>query len=283
MPELPEVETVRRSLEPNLINKTIIDVKVNFPKLIKIPSGEGETFRAILCGRKFKNIKRRGKYLLFYLDEGWVLVIHLRMTGRLLYIDKPAPVEKHTHLVFYLDDGTELRFHDVRKFGLIYLVKAQDLDNIGGLKTLGPEPLSEEFTYECFIDSLKGKKQRAKFFLLDQKCVAGIGNIYADEILFQAGIHPDQRVDTLNNDKKKALWQAIKDRLQAGVMHRGTSIKDYVDGFGQSGSFQHQLQVYGKYGQPCPKCGTIIERSKSGGRTTSFCPNCQMLYSETVE
>jgi formamidopyrimidine-DNA glycosylase len=277
MPELPEVETVRRSLEPNLINKKIADVKVNLPKLIKIPSGDEETFKTNLTGRQFKTIKRRGKYLLFYLDQGWVLVIHLRMTGRLIYLDKHLPVEKHTHFIFYLDDGTQLRFHDVRQFGLIYLVKEEDLDTIGGLKTMGPEPLSADFTYQCFKTSLNGKKQRAKAFLLDQRCVAGIGNIYADEILFQAGIHPDRRVDTLRDDEKEALWRAIKDRLQAGVDHRGTSIKDYVDGFGQAGSFQHQLQVYGKYGQPCPKCGTTIERIKTGGRTTSFCPKCQRL------
>ncbi|NLT96443.1 MAG: DNA-formamidopyrimidine glycosylase [Clostridia bacterium] len=277
MPELPEVETVRRSLEPNLLNKTITEVKVFLPKLIKIPSGDAEAFGRILTGRKFKAIKRRGKYLLLYLEPDWVLVIHLRMTGRLLYIEKPVPVEKHTHFIFCLDDGNELRFHDVRQFGLIYLVQEKDLETIEGLKTMGPEPLSEDFTLECLKNSIKGKKQRAKVFLLDQRCVAGIGNIYADEILFQAGIHPDRRVDTLRDDEKEALWRAIKDRLQAGVDHRGTSIKDYVDGFGQAGSFQNQLQVYGKYGEPCPRCGTIIQRTKSGGRTTSFCPRCQKI------
>jgi len=277
MPELPEVETVRRSLEPNLLGKKIIDIKVNMPKLIKIPAGDASAFTNNLIGCTFKEIKRRGKYLLFILDNNQTLVIHLRMTGRLLYVEKEVPIEKHTHFIFSLDDGYELRFHDIRQFGLIYLVASQEVGLITGLKTMGPEPLSEDFTLKCFKEALRGKKQRAKVFLLDQRCVAGIGNIYADEILFQAGIHPDETVDKLTAEKIKALWEAIKDRLQAGVEHRGSSIKDYVDGFGQAGTFQHQLKVYGKSGQACLKCGTQIERIKVGGRSTSYCPKCQKL------
>ncbi|MGI6225538.1 MAG: DNA-formamidopyrimidine glycosylase [Peptococcales bacterium] len=275
MPELPEVETVRRTLEPKLLGKKIIDVEVNLPKLIKIPAGDAQAFRSILMGQKFLETRRRGKYLLFVLDNDYVLVVHLRMTGRLLYVNKEEPVVKHTHLFFFLDDGNELRFHDTRQFGLIYLVPKGSLHLINGLKTLGPEPLSDDFTFACFEESLKGKKQRVKAFLLDQRCVAGIGNIYADEILFQAGIHPDETVDNLTQNDKNSLWIAIKDRLQKGVEHRGTSIKDYVDGFGNTGTFQHELRVYGKAGQPCFKCGALIERIKVAGRTTAYCPQCQ--------
>ncbi|MFZ7102701.1 MAG: DNA-formamidopyrimidine glycosylase [Peptococcaceae bacterium] len=276
MPELPEVETVRRSLEPNLLGKKITDIQVNLPKLIKIPSGDAKAFKEILIGSKFKEIKRRGKYLLFYLDNGWVLVIHLRMTGRLLYIISPqTPVEKHTHFIFSLDNNVQLRFHDIRQFGLIYLVPGDQLEQIAGLQTMGPEPLSAEFSCACLKEIIGTKKQKAKAFLLDQRCVAGIGNIYADEILFQAAIHPDENIGNLSEAKKEALWAAIRDRIGAGIEYRGTSIKDYVDGFGESGSFQHQLKAYGKAGSPCINCGTPLERIISAGRSTVYCPKCQ--------
>jgi formamidopyrimidine-DNA glycosylase len=274
MPELPEVETIKRSLEPNLVNKKIMKVQVKMAKLIKKPQ-DPEIFKDILEGSRFKKVKRRGKYLLFYLDRPWVLVIHLRMTGRLLLLNTSEPIEKHTHLIFNLDDGLDLRFHDVRQFGLIYLVPENKLDLISGIRTMGPEPLSEEYTFNCFRDSIKGKKQRAKAFLLDQSCVAGIGNIYADEILFQAGIHPEETVNNLPSEKLQDLWQAIKDRLKAGVESRGTSIKDYVDGFGTKGSFQEQLKVYGRAGETCIQCENKLMKAKVVGRSTVFCPHCQ--------
>ncbi|MFZ5945410.1 MAG: DNA-formamidopyrimidine glycosylase [Bacillota bacterium] len=276
MPELPEVETVKRSLEPNLIGKEITSISVNLPKLIKIPADDSKAFQEVLTGRKFTGINRRGKYLIFSMDDEWALVIHLRMTGRLLYEPQEKPVLKHTHFIFTLNDGYDLRFHDIRQFGLIYLVPLDRLDEISGLKTMGPEPLSEEFTLSCLLEALKNKKQKAKAFLLDQRCIAGIGNIYADEILFQAGIHPDETLDRLSEEQKKQMWLAIKDRLSAGVAHRGSSIKDYVDGFGESGTFQHQLKVYGKAGEPCANCGTQIERITSAGRGTAYCPKCQL-------
>lgn len=274
MPELPEVETIRRSLEPNLVDKKIIKVQVNMAKLIKEPS-DIETFIDNLEGSRFRKVRRRGKYLLFYLDRPYVLVIHLRMTGQLLLLKTTDIIEKHTHLIFNLDNGVDLRFHDVRQFGLIYLVPEDKLNLINGIRTMGPEPLDEDFTLRCFLDSIKGKKQRAKAFLLDQRCVAGIGNIYADEILFKAGIHPEEGINNLSPDKLEALWSAIKDRLKAGVESRGTSIKDYVDGFGSKGSFQKQLKVYGKAGEPCVQCKNKLVGAKIAGRSTVFCPHCQ--------
>ena len=278
MPELPEVETVRRSLEPNLINRTITAVQVNLPKLIIIPAGDVKTFTDNLLGSRFTGVKRRGKYLLLYLDNLWVLVIHLRMTGRLLIVDNKESIEKHTHFIFSLDNGMDLRFHDVRQFGLIYLVPRDSLNLIKGIETMGPEPLEETFTLACLRDSMEGKNQKAKSFLLDQRCIAGIGNIYADEILFQAGIHPEEPLKNISTEKQEALWKAIKDRLFKGVESRGTSIKDYVDSFGNSGSFQNQLKVYGKAKEPCPNCKSILEGIKVAGRSTVFCPKCQPKY-----
>ncbi|NLW24975.1 MAG: DNA-formamidopyrimidine glycosylase [Clostridia bacterium] len=275
MPELPEVETVLRSLKPKLLGKKIVEITVNLPKLIKIPPGDETTLRKNITGSKFVDVKRRGKYLLFYLDNGWVLVIHLRMTGRLLYLKNNQPVEKHTHLIFDLNDEYQLRFHDVRQFGLIYLVPQDSLDLISGLKNLGPEPLSSDFTLDYLQEILKGKRKKAKTFLLDQQEIAGIGNIYADEILFRAWIHPEKPVVELSTGEIEAFWQAIKEKLSQGIKYRGTSIKDYVDGDGRSGSFQEHLKVYGKAGEYCPNCGCAIEKIIVAGRSTCFCPHCQ--------
>lgn len=275
MPELPEVETVRRSLEPLLKGKSIINVEVNLPKLIKIPFNNAEVFKKNLQGKLIDKIERRGKYLLFLLEDNWILVIHLRMTGRLLYMNHDCPVEKHTHLIFYLDNQQDLRFHDVRQFGLIYLVKKNDLQEIKGLANLGVEPLNDDFTAGKLIEMIGSKKQKVKSFLLEQKYIAGIGNIYADEILFQAKIHPEEPVNNLTEKQINMLLKAIKDRLTEGIRYGGTSIKDYVDGLGNTGQFQKHLYVYGKSGEPCLLCGTQIERKKVGGRNSHYCPHCQ--------
>lgn len=275
MPELPEVETIKRSLTPILVNRKMEEVTVNLPKLIKIPFSDAKTFEHILTGSTIKDIKRRGKYLLFHLDSDWILVIHLRMTGRLLYLKTDEKIEKHTHLIFTLDNDYDLRFHDVRQFGLIYLVHKDKLSDIKGLTLLGPEPLGLDFSLECLKNAIKNKKQKIKPFLLDQHRIAGIGNIYADEILFQIGVHPEESIGNLSEAKIEELWFAIKDRLTKGIEFRGTSIKDYVDGLGKSGMFQNELRVYGKSGEPCPNCGHLIERIKVGGRSSNLCPMCQ--------
>jgi formamidopyrimidine-DNA glycosylase len=273
MPELPEVETVKRSLQPFLEGERIIGIDVLYERIIK--NINPQEFSRLLVDRVIKSIKRRGKYLLFNLSEGDTLVIHLRMTGQLLISKQEEPLTKHTHLVFHLAGGKQLRFVDVRKFGLIFLVRTGAWNQAGGLGELGPEPLAEDFTNEVLLGLLKNRRGMLKAFLLDQKRIAGIGNIYADEISFMAGLQPKRKIETLKKPEIEALYLAIRTKLQEGVEFRGTSISDYVDGKGEKGSFQERLQVYDRAGQPCFKCGTNLVKSIVAGRGTVSCPKCQ--------
>lgn len=274
MPELPEVETVKRSLEPYLVGKKITGVDIYYGGIVKEP--EPAVFRSLIQDKEIKSLGRRGKYLLLNLSEDLTLVIHLRMTGRLTVTDRAQPVDKHTHLIFRLSGEKELRFTDVRKFGLVYLVPTGCWSSIGGLFTLGTEPLEEEFTLACLHEKIQRKKTKLKSFLLDQREIAGIGNIYADEILFEAGLHPERPLETLSAEEIERLFFAIRSRLRAGVESRGTSFRDYVDGTGAKGNFQNELKVYGRGGEPCEKCGTQLVRSVVAGRGTVFCPRCQV-------
>jgi formamidopyrimidine-DNA glycosylase len=273
MPELPEVETVKRSLTPYLKGKKIENVEMFFDGIIKYPTSA--SFRERIIGRTIIDLERRGKYLLFFLDEGLTLVIHLRMTGQLTVCSRNLPINKHTHLIFSLSSQQEWRFTDVRKFGLVYLVPTGDWKCIKGLKNLGYEPLAEEFTLQVLTKLLRGKKGKIKPFLLDQSKIAGIGNIYADEILFRAGLHPERTIKTLKTAEIKKLYQAIKLTLKEAVVYRGTSLRDYVDGRGEKGGFQERLKVYSRGGKLCYRCGTRLERIVVAGRGTVFCPCCQ--------
>lgn len=272
MPELPEVETVRRSLEPLLQGCTIKTAHVHYPGIIKHP--DPKEFAVRIQGQTIEKVGRRGKYLILELSGGQTLVIHLRMTGRLTVCEQAAELPKHTHLVFDLDDGRELRFNDVRKFGLVYLLANNDYREAGGLFTLGPEPLEEAFTPEELAFRLGCKKVKLKAFLLDQTQIAGIGNIYADESLFCAGLHPERITDSLSEEEVFRLYQAIRSTLREGIACRGASIKDYVDGSGERGEFQERLKVYGRAGEDCT-CGRKLERITVAGRTTVYCPGCQ--------
>ncbi|GAB4256539.1 DNA-formamidopyrimidine glycosylase [Thermincola ferriacetica] len=273
MPELPEVETVKRSLEEKLLGKSIQHVDIFMDKVIKEPSVE--EFQQILAGREILNLGRRGKYLLLYLSGGYVIVFHLRMTGQLIYSERTAGRAKHTHLVFRLSDDNELRFTDQRQFGRVYLLPDDRLDRITGLRTMGVEPLTEEFTKEFLKKELKRKRTKIKVLLLDQTFIAGIGNIYADEALFRAKINPGRLASTLNQREISRLHRAIVEVLTEGIENRGTSIKDYVDGEGKSGNYQDLLKVYGKEEKPCPVCGSVILRKKIGGRSSYYCGRCQ--------
>jgi len=273
MPELPEVETVKRSLAGPLTGASITGVTVYFAGNIKEP--DPETFRRLLIGKEFLDIARRGKFLLFSLSGGYVLVVHLRMTGQLFLAGSGEPVDKHTHIVFSLSGDRELRYADQRKFGILELVHKEEVHRLKGLKELGLEPFSTDFTVDWLAAMLRDKKRPIKNLLLDQTVVAGIGNIYADEILFEAGIHPEKPAGALTEREIAALWQAVPRMLELGIQHRGTSIRNYVDGAGQRGGFQNLLRVYGREGEPCCRCGAAITRIKVAGRGTYFCPRCQ--------
>jgi len=273
MPELPEVETIKRSLEPLVKNRTITGVDVYYGGIIKYP-GPAD-FCGQLKGKIIREVGRRGKYLLFELSDDYTLVIHLRMTGQLIASKPGVSLAKHTHLVFRLSGGQELRFVDIRKFGLIYLIKKEERARIKGLYTLGPEPLDEGFTLALFEETVGKAKGGLKAFLLNQTRVAGIGNIYADEILFESGLHPVRKVESLKKEEIKRLYEAIRKKLGEGVEFRGTSFRDYVDGKGEKGGFQERLKVYDRGNQPCARCGQPLVKTAAASRGTVFCPRCQ--------
>jgi len=279
VPELPEVETIKNTLLPKLVGRRIMGATVHLPRLIKRPAAQ--EFVSLLGGKEVLDLSRRGKYLLLHLSEGYCLVFHLRMTGRLLYLPAAAPVDKHTHLIIHLDNGEQLRFHDLRTFGTIYLVREGELDQIRGLACLGPEPLGPQFTPAYLKEVLAGRRTTIKGALLNQELLAGLGNIYVDESLFRAGIHPARQAAPLTGEEVARLHRAIGEVLKEGIRYRGTSVRDYVDGEGKAGGFQKRLAVYGRGGQPCVKCGATLEKVRLAGRGSVYCPCCQPLKCDT--
>ncbi len=273
MPELPEVETVKKTLEKKLAGLTITGVEIMMPKVIREP--EPRQFANLVTGKKITKLGRRGKYLLIYLSEFSVLVIHLRMTGRLVYTRPEDPPPRHTHVVFHLSDGCQLRFADMRQFGRILLTDTRRLDQVKGLKDLGPEPLGPEFTREFLRKELKRKRVRLKSLLLDQTFVAGLGNIYADEALYRSRLHPERIAQSLSPREIASLYRSIIEVLEEAILNRGTSMRDYVDGDGRAGNYQKLLRVYNREGQQCFRCGSNIARIKVGGRSSYYCPSCQ--------
>ncbi len=277
MPELPEVETIVRGLREPLVGRQFTGVRVGWEKLIARPRPElaegpsAEEFKRGLVGQRILGVKRRGKYLIFVLSGGGSLIAHLRMTGRLLIKSRGDELDKHDHLIFELDDGRELRFNNVRKLGRVYLV--DDENKIVG--KLGPEPLDDDFTPADFAALLSARRGMIKSLLLNQRFMAGVGNIYADEALFAACIHPERRADTLTVEEIEHLYGAIRQVLRQGIENGGTTLSAYRDAEGREGRNQEYLQVSRNTGQPCPRCGTPIKRTVVGGRGTYFCPRCQ--------
>lgn len=273
MPELPEVETVRRTLTPVVKNQVIAECEVFYPRLL--PRNTVEVFCAQIINRKITDIKRRGKYLLFELDSPLRMIVHLRMTGQLVYQPEPnLPLAKHTSARFIFKNKGELRFVDQRKFGTFYLLPEAQYHQIHGLYTLGPEPLGEDFTVDTLADKVQSVRA-VKTILLDQSKIAGLGNIYADEALFRAKIHPLKPGSRLTEAEIAALHHSIRAVLREAIAEHGTTIKDYRTGSGDTGNFQNKLLVYRRTGKPCPNCSTPVERIKVGGRSTHFCPHCQ--------
>ncbi len=273
MPELPEVETIRRGLEKTVLGHCITGTRILLPKAV-LPLTPAQFDQAV-TGRSITAVGRRGKYLLIYLSEGLCLVAHLRMTGSFSYVRTNEPVHPHTRIILQLDRAMELRFMDMRTFGGIQAV--DDLSAVPGLSALGPEPLSAQFTPQWLHERAKGRTISVKGFLLDQKTAAGIGNIYADESLHQAGIHPQRPAGSLSLQEWVRLCQSIRATMAAGIRHRGTSVQNYQNLDGRPGAYQDRLQVYQRTGQPCFQCGTAIEKIRVAGRGTHFCPICQPL------
>ncbi len=274
MPELPEVETVRRSLTDLVLHKEIKAVEIFKPAILALGD---EAAYAGLVGYELAEIGRRGKYLLFKLNEPADLlwVVHLRMTGKLLYHQQPEPLQKHDHARLQFADGSELVYNDTRAFGRFWLT--QDAAQVSGLNSLGLEPLDAEFSAAYWQEKIKRRpKTQVKVALLDQTVVAGLGNIYADEVLFQAGVHPERPLGTLTDEENQRLAQAMREILHASIEQRGTTFRDYVDGNNQKGGYQEFLRVFQKLNQPCPNCGQQIQRIKVAGRSSYFCPHCQL-------
>jgi formamidopyrimidine-DNA glycosylase len=277
MPELPEVETIVQGLREPLVGRQFTGLRVGWENLIARPRpelAEGppvEEFKQGLISQRILGLKRRGKYLIFALSGGGSLIVHLRMTGRLLIKSSTDELDKHDHLIFELDDGRELRFNNVRKLGRVYLV--DDEDEVVG--KLGPEPLDDDFAPADFAALLSARRGKIKPLLLNQRFMAGVGNIYADEALFAARIHPERRADTLTAEEIECLYHAIRQVLHQGIENSGTTLSAYRDAEGREGRNQEYLRVSRRTGQPCPRCGTAIERTVVGGRGTYFCPRCQ--------
>jgi formamidopyrimidine-DNA glycosylase len=269
MPELPEVETSVRALRLPLVGRTITGARNDWPRHIAAPTPD--ELRERIAGHRVKAIDRRGKYLVFTLSDDETLIIHLKMTGHLSVVLAETPADPYAHTVFELDDGRELRFRDPRKFGRVYLVR----DPAEVLGPLGPEPLESGFTADELARALSRRKRVLKPLLLDQTFIAGIGNIYADEALFHAGIRPTRISNTLTGEEIAALHTAIQKVLAMGIAREGASISTYIKPDGEKGDMQNAVAVFRRTGLTCYQCGGPIERIVLGGRSTHFCPHCQ--------
>jgi formamidopyrimidine-DNA glycosylase len=273
MPELPEVETVRQTLRTLVLTKTIENVEVRWPKIVKHPD-DVEEFKLQLNGQTINEIERRGKFLKFILDD-YVMVSHLRMEGRYVVTIQTEDYDKHTHVFFTFADGMQLRYRDVRKFGTMHLYPKGQEEKLLPLSQLGVEPFSKRFTSSVLKKAFAKTTRKIKTVLLDQTIVVGLGNIYVDEALFRANIHPERIASSLTHKELINLHQSIIDTLKEAVKQGGSTIRSYVNSQGEMGLFQQQLYVYGKKNEPCNICGNLIQKTVVGGRGTHFCLKCQ--------
>jgi len=291
MPELPEVETIVEDLKKKVLNRTFLNVWTDAPKLIKKPKSFKD-FQKSIKGKKVIKVWRRAKNIIFELSGGYILLIHQKMTGHLLYgkwklknnkwqaEDNPVLQEKvnsYIHLLFFLDNNWMLALSDLRKFAKAELWDRSVFLNSKEYNSIGPEPLEKSFTLDVLKDILKSKEWRIKKLLMDQSVIAGIGNIYADEILWQAKIHPLQEASKINNAKAKLLYESIKKILKKAVKLRGESFSDFRDLMGEKGFFDTERKAYQREGEKCSRCGTRIKRIKINGRSSHYCPHCQKL------
>lgn len=271
MPELPEVETIRRDLAPRVVGRAVTAVRIVRDRVPTVEGASPVTFRSKLKGRRIEGIERRGKYLLFALSGGLHLAVHLRMTGSLLLRKAGDTDDPYLRAVLSLDDGTELRYADLRKLGRLRLV--EDLREV--TDKLGPDALSDRFTTGYLQRTFERRRAPVKAVLMDQRTLAGLGNIYADEALFAARVNPLRRADSLSAREVKRVRRGIREVLHDALGNRGSSFRDYVDANGQAGRHQFEVKVFRRTGQPCYVCGAEIQRAKVGGRSAHFCPRCQ--------
>jgi formamidopyrimidine-DNA glycosylase len=272
MPELPEVETVRTSLEPRLVGRRFDDVEILDSRLTR-PIDPAEV-AAELTGERVAAVDRRGKYLIIRFESGLVLLIHLRMTGSLAHSRNGASANSHVRAVVRLDDGSDVAYRDVRRFGTWLVLRADELDSYLAAR-LGLEPLERGFSASKLAERLEGRRAPIKAALLDQRNLAGVGNIYADEALWRARIDPRRIAGELDVPEIRALHRGIRRSLEAGIARQGATLRDYRTPDGAVGGMQHEFKVYGRGGEPCPRCGGPIEKTRVGGRGTWFCPGCQ--------
>ncbi|MDA2923777.1 bifunctional DNA-formamidopyrimidine glycosylase/DNA-(apurinic or apyrimidinic site) lyase [Acidobacteria bacterium AH-259-L09] len=291
MPELPEVETIRRGLEPHVIGHPVHDVLVGDPKILQL---EAHHLKDQIRGQSIRSLGRRGKFLIFELDRHY-LIFHFGMTGQLTFRDpgradasrfKRHPVtglerarqhvpDRHTHLQIHFEQGGAILFRDIRKFGKVFLIEKGKNRLSVFFNRLGLEPFTPDYNIQAFLERFRNRKLRLKSLLLDQRFVAGIGNIYADEALFEAGLQPARTIPSLRRFEKEKLFEAIPLVLQRGIDYGGTSFRDYVNSNGEPGTHQEKLMVYGRQGESCYRCDTIIEKIVISQRGTHFCPTCQ--------
>lgn len=271
MPELPEVECVVRGLRTRITGKTLQRVTVRLPRIVL---GSPLDLAENLPGCTFLAIRRRGKLIIMDLSQGLSLLVHLRMTGQLLLSDSNEPLLKHTHLIFQLANGNhQLRYRDQRQFGWLQIVETAQLETHPQVAQLGPEPL--EISPEEFVRHIGARRRQIKPLLLDQTALAGLGNIYTDEALYRARIHPLKRASDLSTIKLKGLHQAIQDVLREAIDCSGSTIDHFRDSQGRPGEFQRFHQIYGRQGEPCDRCGARIVKIRVGNRGTHICPRCQ--------
>jgi formamidopyrimidine-DNA glycosylase len=274
MPELPEVETVRARLEPELVGRGLSRVEISDPRLTR--PFDPAVVAAQLEGERIQALDRRGKYLIVRFESGRVLLIHLRMTGHLLHGNGgslPAD-DPHRRAVVRLDDGSDVVYRDVRRFGTWLLVEPDELEPYLE-ERVGREPLAKAFTTKRLAEALAGRRGPVKAAILDQRRLAGVGNIYADEALWRAGIHPLRRAGELDHEELRALHRGIRAALKAGIARQGATLSNYRTPDGSPGRMQHEFKVYGREGEPCDRCGTPIEKIRAVGRGTWYCPLCQ--------
>jgi formamidopyrimidine-DNA glycosylase len=276
MPELPEVETIRARLAPALAGRRIERVEIADPRLTR--PDPPERVAATLEGERIVDVGRRGKYLIFEFESGRHLLVHLRMTGNLQHpAEGGLAADPYRRAVVRLDDGSDVAYRDVRRFGTWTLLEPGESEDYLAQRRLGREPLERGFTTAVLESVLAGRRAPIKAALLDQRAAAGIGNIYADETLWRARIHPLRIAGTLTRDELAALRKGIRDALAMGIERQGASLRDYRDPGGRRGRMQDDFRVYGRAGEPCTRCGTPIEKIRAAGRGTWYCPSCQRL------